>query len=163
MVAKMMTPFSVSMGKPSAFVYTSEVGEEDLANAGQLRHSPMMFQERIEKARELRVAYVGGKVFSGAVDASKSAEGGTDWRLASPDECRWQMAELPDEVQEKLKTLMDRLELVFGAVDLIMTPEGDHVFLEVNSAGEWGMLERDLGHPISEAIAEALLDREGGA
>ncbi len=158
MVAKMMTPFSVSMGKPSAFVYTSDVGEEDLGDAGQLRHCPMMFQERIEKARELRVAYVGGKVFSGSVDASRSAEGGTDWRLASPDECRWQSAELPDEVTEKLDVLMDRLGLAFGAIDLIVTPEGDHVFLEVNSAGEWGMLERDLGHPISEAIAEALLE-----
>ena len=52
---------------------------------------------------------------------------------------------------------MSELGLVFGAVDLIRTPSGEHVFLEVNPSGEWGMLERDLGLPISEAIAEALL------
>ena len=31
------------------------------------------------------------------------------------------------------------------------------VFLELNPAGEWGWLERDLELPISAAIAEALL------
>ena len=53
---------------------------------------------------------------------------------------------------------MRDLGLVFGAVDLICTPAGEHVFLEVNPGGEWGMLERDLGLPISEASASALLD-----
>jgi hypothetical protein len=40
---------------------------------------------------------------------------------------------------------------------LICTPAGEHVFLEVNPSGEWGMLERDLGLPIADAIAGALL------
>jgi hypothetical protein len=31
------------------------------------------------------------------------------------------------------------------------------VFLEVNPHGEWGMLQRDLGLPIGEAIAAALI------
>ncbi|NEO45670.1 MAG: MvdC family ATP-grasp ribosomal peptide maturase, partial [Moorea sp. SIO4A3] len=39
----------------------------------------------------------------------------------------------------------------------IVTPDGEYVFLEVNPTGEWGMLERDLGYPISDAIADALL------
>jgi glutathione synthase/RimK-type ligase-like ATP-grasp enzyme len=52
---------------------------------------------------------------------------------------------------------MAKLGLIFGAIDLIRTPAGEHVFLEVNPTGEWGMLERDLGYPISEAIADALL------
>jgi hypothetical protein len=54
--------------------------------------------------------------------------------------------------------LMAGLGLVFGAADLICTPSGEHVFLEVNPGGEWGMLERDLDLPISEAIAAALLE-----
>ena len=55
---------------------------------------------------------------------------------------------------------MSELGLVFGVVDLICTPGGEHVFLEVNPAGEWGMLQRDLGLPISEAIADALLEEK---
>ena len=57
---------------------------------------------------------------------------------------------------------MDKLDLVYGAIDMIKTPDGEHVFLEVNPGGEWGMLERDLSYPIAEALAEALLKPAGG-
>ena len=161
-VAKLLRPLTVSMEAVQPFVYTSRVSEEDLASAETLRHSPMVFQELIPKARELRVACVAGETFVGALEASGTSRGQTDWRRAAPDECRWQKADLPAEVSSVLQALMSELGLVFGAVDLICTPSGEHVFLEVNPSGEWGMLERDLGLPISEAIAEALLNDERG-
>jgi glutathione synthase/RimK-type ligase-like ATP-grasp enzyme len=139
------------------FVYTNRVREEDLAGAEALRHSPMVFQELIPKACELRVACVAGEVFAGTLDATGTSRGQTDWRRAAPEECRWQKAQLPTEVASSLQALMSELGLIFGAVDLICTPSGEHVFLEVNPSGEWGMLERDLGLPISETIAAALL------
>jgi MvdC family ATP-grasp ribosomal peptide maturase len=161
MVAKLLRPLTVSMNAAPLFVYTSPVREEDLADAETLRHSPMVFQELIPKERELRIAWVAGKAFTGALDASGTSRGQTDWRLAAPEECRWQTAELPVEVSHGLQSLMTELGLVFGAIDFICTPSGEHVFLEVNPGGEWGMLERDLGLPISEAIADALLKDEG--
>jgi MvdC family ATP-grasp ribosomal peptide maturase len=157
MVAKLLRPLTVSMNADTDFVYTSRVTAEDLADAETLRHSPMVFQELIPKEHELRVAWVDGRAFTGALDASGTSRGQTDWRRAAPEECRWQAAELPAEVSRGLRSLMTELGLVFGAVDLICTPAGEHVFLEVNPAGEWGMLERDLGLPISDAIAGALL------
>lgn len=155
-VAKLLRPIAVSMGTEHPFVYTSRVREEDLAGAESLRHSSMVFQELIPKAYELRVAFVAGEVFAGAIDASDSSRGQVDWRRVAPGECRWRTAQLPTEVANSLRALMSELGLVFGAVDLICTPSGEHVFLEVNPSGEWGMLERDLGLPISEAIADAL-------
>ena len=158
-VAKLLRPLTVSMDAgDNAFVYTNRIREEDLANAESLRHCPMVFQELIPKAYELRVACVSGTFFVGALDASGTSRGHIDWRRAAPDECRWQKAQLPAEVLSGLQVLMSELGLVFGAIDLICTPSGEHVFLEVNPAGEWGMIERDLGLPISEAIAEALLE-----
>ncbi len=157
MVAKLLRPLTVSMNAPALFVYTSRVSEEDLARAETLRHSPMVFQELIPKERELRVAWVAGEAFTGALDASGTSRGQTDWRLAQPEECRWQRAELPVEVSRGLQSMMSELGLVFGAIDLICTPAGEHIFLEVNPGGEWGMLERDLGLPIAESIAGALL------
>ena len=74
MVAKLLRPLSVSMGPAPLFVYTSDVGEEDLAEAEMLRHSPMVFQERIAKAIELRIAYVDGNCFVGAIEASRSLQ-----------------------------------------------------------------------------------------
>lgn len=157
-VAKLLRPLTISMNAAPLFVYTSRVREEDLTEAEALRHSPVVFQELIPKERELRVAWVAGEAFAGALDASGTSRGQTDWRRAAPDECRWQRAELPAEVARGLKALMSALGLVFGAVDLIRTPSGEYVFLEVNPGGEWGMLERDLGLPISGAIARALLN-----
>ena len=157
-VAKLLRPLTVSMEAVESFVYTSRVREEDLAGAEALRHGPMVFQELIPKAYELRVACAGSEVFAGALDASGASRGHTDWRRAEAEECRWQTAQVPVEVASSLRALMRDLGLVFGAVDLICTPAGEHVFLEVNPGGEWGMLERDLGLPISEAIAAALLD-----
>ncbi|HWN11163.1 MAG TPA: MvdC family ATP-grasp ribosomal peptide maturase [Pyrinomonadaceae bacterium] len=156
-VAKLLRPLTVSMDAAEPFVYTNRIRQEDLDGAETLRHCPMVFQELIPKVRELRVAWVAGAAFAGALDASGTSRGHTDWRRAAPDECRWQKVKLPAEVSSALHTLMSDLGLVFGAVDLICTPSGEHVFLEVNPSGEWGMLERDLGLPISEAIAEELL------
>lgn len=157
-VAKLLRPLTVSMDAADAFVYTSRLREEDLAGAESLRHSPMVFQELIPKERELRVAWVAGEAFAGALDASGTSRGQTDWRRAAPEECRWEKAQLPGEVLSGLQALMSELGLVFGAIDFICTPAGEHVFLEVNASGEWGMLERDLGLPIAEAIAGALLE-----
>lgn len=157
MVAKLLRPLSISMNAAPVFVYTSDVREQDLSDAEMLRHSPMVFQEKISKALELRIAYVDGACFAGAIDASRSVKGQTDWRLASPEECPWIQAEVPADVQTRISALMSELSLVYGAVDMILTPDGEYVFLEVNPGGEWGMLERDLGLAISDALAEALL------
>lgn len=157
LIAKLLRPLTLSMNADSPFVYTSRVREEDLADAATLRYSPMVFQELIPKAFELRVAWVAGEAFTGVLDASGTSRGQTDWRRAAPEECRWRKGELPVEVLRGLQALMSELGLVFGAIDLICTPAGEYVFLEVNPGGEWGMLERDLGLPIAESIARALL------
>jgi glutathione synthase/RimK-type ligase-like ATP-grasp enzyme len=157
MVAKMLTPLSQSMDGRQPFVYTSAIGPELLESLDELRHSPMVFQERIDKARELRVIVVGEQCFVGAIDASGSAAGQVDWRRAGAGECHWAQGELPAQVAQRLVRLVAELGLVYGAADFIVTPEGRHLFLEVNPGGEWGMLEKDLGLPISSALAEALL------
>ncbi len=156
-VTKMLTALSSSMGKASFSVRTSDVRREDLSNLESLRHCPMVFQERIPKDRELRVVFVAGEVFVGSIDASRSKDGQTDWRSATPGECSWHVDELPQATVERIQSLMAALDLVYGAIDLIRTPDGAYVFLEVNPSGEWGMLERDIGVPISDALAEALL------
>lgn len=157
MVAKLLRPVSVSMAADSGFVHTSVVTKKDVDEGDLLRHSPMVFQELVSKACELRIAIVADKLFVGSIDTRNSSKGQVDWRLASPDEVRWERGQVSDQVATAIKALMTRLGLVYGAVDLIRTPDDDYVFLEVNPGGEWGMLERDLNYPISEAIADALL------
>ena len=156
-VAKLLRPLSVSMGDAPFFVYTSDVRDEDLEALDSLRHCPVVLQRKIEKRRELRVAYVASHFFTGALDARGSARGRTDWRLAEPGECYWSRATLKPSLSARLETFMRRLGLVYGAIDLIETPDGRHVFLELNPSGEFFWLEDGAGLPISAALADVLL------
>jgi MvdC family ATP-grasp ribosomal peptide maturase len=157
MVSKLLTALSHSMESTSFFLYTSLVKEEDLENAESLRYCPMVFQELIPKQQELRVVYVNGKVFVGALNSSTYEGSTVDWRAPNVEVGAWQHHQLPDELLRLLQAFMGKLGLLFGAFDFIVTPSGDYVFLEVNPLGEWGMLERDLDLPISNAIADALI------
>lgn len=64
---------------------------------------------------------------------------------------------LPKEINVKLRMLMKKMNLHFGAIDMIVTPSGDYVFLEINPSGQWGWIEVLTKMPISEAIAEILM------
>jgi MvdC family ATP-grasp ribosomal peptide maturase len=156
MIAKLLTPLSASMTGSGFFLYTSRV--TDLSALESLCHSPMVFQAEIPKKRELRAIAVQDQLFVGALDASHYADKTVDWRSAEPDACVWQPAELPVPVSNRLRAVLAQLNLSFAAFDLIETPEGEYVFLEVNPTGEWGMLERDLNYPIADTIANALLN-----
>ncbi|MEH1884358.1 MvdC family ATP-grasp ribosomal peptide maturase [Nostoc sp.] len=158
MVSKLLTALSRSMeANSSFFLYTSTVKEEDLQDAESLRYCPMVFQEQIPKQSELRVVYVNGHVFVGALEASVYAADKVDWRKPGVEVGAWQHHQLPDEVVRRLQAFMGKFGLLFGALDFIVTPSGEYVFLEVNPIGEWGMLEKDLDLPISSAIADALI------
>lgn len=158
MVSKLLTSLSRSMeANSSFFLYTSSVKEEDLQDAESLRYCPMVFQEEIPKQSELRVVYVNGHVFVGALEASVYAAAKVDWRKPGVNVGAWQHHQLPDEVVSRLQSFMGRFGLLFGALDFIVTPSGEYIFLEVNPIGEWGMLEKDLDLPISSAIADALI------
>lgn len=163
-VTKLLGALSQTMNATGDFVYTSLLTDDDVADLEGLRLCPQIFQSLVVKQYELRVIVVGGRSFAGAIDTSHTSRGGVDWRQTEPGSgVKWSEASLPDDVQAKLYALCDALSLRYAAVDLIVTPEGEHVFLEVNPAGEWGWLERDLGLPIACAIADELLANETSA
>jgi hypothetical protein len=45
----------------------------------------------------------------------------------------------------------------WGCIDLIVTPSGEHVFLEGTEMGEFLFLEQKTGEPLVDAFAERLL------
>jgi hypothetical protein len=56
---------------------------------------------------------------------------------------------------------MKRLGLVYGAIDLRLTPEGRYIFLEINPAGQFLHIEYATGQPIAAALAQSLLKKPG--
>lgn len=158
-VVKMLMPASIVHGGSQRTVFTSELRRDDLSYLQGLRVAPIVFQERIDKQRELRATIVGRRVFTASIDAARIEGAGLDWRRR-PEEVMqaWEPASLPQDVEQALLRLTERLGLNYGAADLIVTPDGELVFLELNPGGQYRWLEEHTGLPISEAIADLLCD-----
>jgi MvdD family ATP-grasp ribosomal peptide maturase len=162
-VTKMLSSFAIydQQGGENV-VFTTPVTNDDLENMEGLRFCPMTFQENVPKALELRTTIVGHHVFTAAVD-SQSLSGSTyDWRKEGKALVKnWQPYDLPKDIEKKLLKLMADFGLNYGAIDIIVTPDGRHVFLEVNPVGEFFWMEIYSPHyPISQAIAEVLLSNK---
>lgn len=160
-VTKMMTAFSVhDEEQREHVVFTTKLGTSELEDLEGLDLCPMTFQELVPKALELRVTVVGERVMAASIDSQALLGSRHDWRregLALLD--AWKPYELPEPVRARTLKLMDALGLNYGALDFIVTPEGRHVFLEVNPAGEFMWLTRNPGLPIHEALADVLTGR----
>jgi ATP-grasp ribosomal peptide maturase len=113
-----------------------------------------LFQQQVPKSYELRVTVVDGRVFTARIDAL-TAEGRIDWR-SDYTNLRYSPGALPDEVEAKIRAFMQLLRLRFAAFDFVVTPSGEHVFLEANPNGQFAWIEDETGLPIAAAIADAL-------
>ncbi|MBW4620762.1 MAG: MvdD family ATP-grasp ribosomal peptide maturase [Cyanosarcina radialis HA8281-LM2] len=158
-IAKMLSSFAIYEEGQEKVVFTNPVTTEDLRHLEGLRFCPMTFQEKVPKALEVRTIIVGKQVFAAAVDSQQDENSHYDWRRRGIALLNaWKSYQLPQEVEEKLLKLMACFGLNYGAIDLILTPDGRHVFLEVNPVGEFFWLENCPGLPISQAIADILSD-----
>ena len=160
-VTKMMSSFAVydERGREQV-VFTTPLESRELEDLEGLDLCPMTFQERLAKAVELRVTVVGEKVMAAAIDSQALPKAREDWRregAALID--AWKAYTLPAPLEAQVLRLMDALGLNYGAFDFIVTPEGRHVFLEVNPAGEFMWLMRNPGLPVDEALADVLSGR----
>ena len=78
-----------------------------------------------------------------------------DWRTTPKEELEYIDFKLPEMIERACKTLVRKLGLVFGAIDLLETDDG-FVFLEINPTGEWGWLtneQRQLDIEIAKWLA----------
>lgn len=160
-VTKMLNAISFQDDGTEQMVFTSVVTEAHLQALDGLRHCPAVFQERVEKDVELRVAVVGRRLFVASVTAEPGSAGAVDWRQDPRLAYRFRPDRLPAEVEACIHRVMDEFGLCYGSFDIIRRPDGAHVFLEVNSAGEWMWLAEMVGLPIPEALAELLAEPRG--
>ena len=59
-------------------------------------------------------------------------------------------------MEAAIHRLMDSFEINFASLDMILTPEGEFVFLEINPNGQWLWLEEELGLPLLTSMADLL-------
>jgi len=159
MVTKMLSSFAIYEEGKELVVFTNRVTPEDLADLSGLSICPATFQELVPKSLEIRVTVVGQRVMSASVNSQVSERAAHDWRRDGVNMIQdWRPYQLPLDIEEKILRLMDYFSLNYGAIDVILTPDGKHVFIELNPCGEFFWLEHTPGLPISDAIADLLLD-----
>lgn len=131
---------------------------DDLAALQTVEPIPCQVQQRIPKARELRVTIVGRQVFTAAVTPFTDSGELLDWR-GHEAELHWQAWDLARTEAQRCLALVESYGLRYGAIDLILTPEGDHVFLELNPAGQFLFVEHLVPNlKLGEAFAAYLAD-----
>jgi glutathione synthase/RimK-type ligase-like ATP-grasp enzyme len=136
--------------------FTKRVTTDDLLlQLDTLQNCPVSLQGYVEKAFELRVTLIGNQVFACKIDSQVSELTQADWRKQIlSEEVPHSAFSLPPDITEKCHQLMKALNLHYGCIDFIVTPQGQYVFLEVNPIGQWLWVEKATQIPISQAVAE---------
>ncbi len=141
--------------------FTRLVTQDDLPLIDAVRHAPCLFQERIEKAFELRVVVMESRVFSVAINSQNSERTNLDWRRSYTD-LTYSVHEMDPSLERLCLELVDELGLVFAAIDLAVGNDGTIVFFELNSNGQWAWLEEHVDLPLVDSMVD-LLAGDGGA
>ena len=141
------------------FIYTNKVNVEDIKKYKRdIRLVPVFAQEYIKKLIELRVTVIKDSIFSCAIYSQEKEHSKHDWRKHETHLLNHEVYDLSDDTRNKIIKFMELTNLVYGAFDLILTPDNNIVFLEVNPSGQWLWIEKLTNLPISQSIAEFLIN-----
>jgi glutathione synthase/RimK-type ligase-like ATP-grasp enzyme len=156
LIAKAISSGYVASPEGNQAIFTSALRPEDLKELDGLAHAPVAFQELVDKVSDIRVTVVAGEVFAAEILSQERQSSRIDWRATDDPHLRHRRHELPTEIADLCREIVNHLGLTFGAIDLALRADGTYVFFEINPNGEWVWLEDQLGFPISDRIAQWL-------
>lgn len=148
-------------GEQHGVVFTHVVHRRAISNYQAIRYAPAIFQAYVPKRVEVRVTVVGDRVFAAEIGSQTQRQTRYDWRHYDDARVPYTPHRLPLSIEQRCQDLVQALGLAFGALDLILTPDGEYVFLELNANGQWGFVELATGLPIAAAIADFLTGPHG--
>src|SRR5690606_10402324 len=106
-------------------IYTNKVNSSIVEDIESHEITPCIFQQYIDKEYEVRVTVVNNRVFAARVDSQKFEETRIDWRRKKIPFTHYS---LPLSIAEKCINLTQKLNLSFGAIDLIKSKSSDYFF-----------------------------------
>jgi glutathione synthase/RimK-type ligase-like ATP-grasp enzyme len=140
-VYKTLSPVAWFNQSEAWLTYTKKITEQDLPSDDMLRVVPGIFQHYVDKQYEIRVTYFNGFCQAVKIDSQFLDEAKHDWRQASMHKLNIMPVQLPEHVVLKCRKLMNKLGLVFGCLDIILTVDNEYIFLEVNEQGQFLWIE----------------------
>lgn len=136
--------------------YTNIISVDDFDDFGVDGENPIVLQEYINKQYEVRYTIVGDKHMVCRIDSQQSEKAKEDWRRYDIPHTPHTSIIPPEDIKKKVTELMRKLELEYGAIDFIVTPNNEWYFLEINCFGQWLWIEQLTDLKISDAIVEWL-------
>ncbi len=137
-------------------ILTSLIDSSEL-NKSSIESKLSLLQHYVNKKYELRTFVIGDKCFSVEIHNQESDRAKIDWRRYDIANTPHYTHNMSEEMQERLIKLNKSFGLSYSAMDLIVTPEEEYVFLEMNPQGLWLWLENLTELNISKHIAEELV------
>ena len=141
-----------SFGVQEGFVYTNKTSYSELS-VSHLSLAPVVIQKNLSPKIDLRVTVVGQDIYAVKILIDGDGVNG-DWRKLK-DEVSFVPAQLPVDVKEKCIKLVQNLNLLYGAIDLVFH-ENKYYFIEVNPTGEWAWLVDSANQKIYKSICNYL-------
>jgi glutathione synthase/RimK-type ligase-like ATP-grasp enzyme len=121
--------------------YTARLAFVNLPSDTVLQAAPGLFQREIRKQYELRITCFGDYCVAAKLNSQAHPDGQVDWRAIRGHRLQVEPYEISAFLRQQLRDMMQRLGIVFGCFDFIVTPEHEYVFLEVNEQGQFLWLE----------------------
>ncbi|MGB1241843.1 MAG: grasp-with-spasm system ATP-grasp peptide maturase [Chitinophagales bacterium] len=115
---------------------------------------PVLVQENIEKAYEIRTFYLDGTCHSMAIFSQMDKQTQIDFRQYNHQKPnRTVPFVLPQSITKKIIAFMDKIKLNSGSLDFIRSKDGKFYFLEVNPNGQFGMVSKPCNYFLEKKIA----------
>ncbi len=103
------------------------------------RFCPSFFQVHIPKKIEYRVLFFDDKCYSTAILSQEQELTIVDSRINTADtESRLVPVSINEETEDKIRRLMNKLNLATGSIDIIHGKNNQYYFLEINPVGQIG-------------------------
>lgn len=120
--------------------------------------SPSLIQEEIKKSIDIRVFIFKNTFFSSAIVSQNNPN--TRLSFKNYDKKipnRIVSYRLPNEIELKVRKLIEYLDIDTCSIDLILSKNGDFYFLEINRQGQLDWISESCNFNIEKYIAENLI------
>lgn len=130
-------------------IWVRPVNLDDLdARVGLTAH---MFQAQlVDKTADVRTTVIGQRIFSVRISSPH-----IDWRENYAD-VTYSVVRTPPRIARACHNYLHGFGLLFGAFDFGIGRDGEWIFYECNTAGQWHWLEAQTGLPMTKALADLL-------
>lgn len=119
-----------------------------------------LIQEYVEKEVEIRIFFIDDNFYSMAIFSQSDELTRLDFRNYNNEKPNRNIPFLlPKKILHKLKLFLEKIDCNTGSIDLILTPDGEYVFLEINPMGQYDWLSENCNFYIDKKIAEILIEK----